>query len=139
LRPRRATAPEAVVSDTDGKRRVGARRRRYRSADEELTEAEAQYILRKIQELKKAKTAREEAAAAKALEIALAQAAQDDEAAEIISDVIEFKRPGRDYAAALRDVRLMQQLGNELLALATELERERLDDEDDAEAILLLT
>jgi hypothetical protein len=131
-----------VVSETDGKRRIArsGRRRRY-SADDDLTEAEAQYVLRKIRELKQAKTAREEAEAARALEIALAQAAQDDDAAEIITEVIEFKQPGRDYAAALRDVQLMQQLGDELMALAIELaaERARLDDEDDAEALLLLT
>jgi hypothetical protein len=130
-----------VVSETDGKRRVGARRRRRYSADDDLTEAEAQYVLRKIRELKQAKTAREEAEAARALEIALAQAAQDDDAAEIITEAIEFKQPQRDYAAALRDVELMQRLGDELMALAIELaaQQQRMRDEDDAEALLLLT
>jgi hypothetical protein len=131
-----------VVSETDGKRRIArsGRRRRY-SADDDLTEAEAQYVLRKIRELKQAKTAREEAEAARALEIALAQAAQGDDAAEIITEAIEFKQPGRDYAAALRDVELMQRLGDELMALAIELaaQQQRMRDEDDAEALLLLT
>jgi hypothetical protein len=129
-----AAAAQTTITGGDGKRR------RYRRADDELTEAEAQFIQRKIAELKAAKTAREEAAAAKALEIALAQAAQDDEAAEIIAAAVEYEAPKRDYAAALRDVELMSQLGKELMALAKELaaERKRLADEDDIEVLLLL-
>jgi hypothetical protein len=134
-------AAPVVVQPTggDGKPRRGPRK--YRTADEELTEAEAQYVLRKIEELKRAKTEREEAAAAKALEIALAQAAQDDDAAEVITEAIEEKRgPKRDYAAALRDVQLMSKIGQELMVLAKEIaaERRRQEDEDDVELLLFL-
>jgi hypothetical protein len=135
-------APVVVTTPTggDGKPRRGARRK-YRSADDELTEAEAQYVLRKIEELKRAKTEREEAAAAKALEIALAQAAHDDDAAEVITEAIEEKKgPRRDYAAALRDVQLMSKIGKELMVLAKEIaaERRRQEDEDDVELLLFL-
>ena len=124
----------ARTSDTDGKRR---RVKRWRNADEELTEEEAQYVVRKIAELRRAKSAREAAAAAKEIELALAQAARDEEAAEIIAETIEERqeRTTPDYGAALRDLELMADIGRRLVALARQLEFER--DDDDAEVLLL--
>lgn len=96
------------VDRSDGKPRglPRGRKRRHRNADEELTEAEVQFIRRKVAELKAAKTEREKVAAAKALEIALAQAAQDDEVADVISAEIQEKRPEikEDYGPIMRDV-----------------------------------
>lgn len=142
-----AAAPAAAVAtpqpsvDVGGKRRRGTRRRLY-VADEHLTEAEAQYIARKLAELKEAKTAREEAEAVKALEVALAQAVQDEEAAEIVSEKIAEARPNPyDYAGALRDVQLLTDISRALTLLAHEiaLERRRIQDEDDVETLLLMT
>jgi hypothetical protein len=118
---------------------AGAKRRRH--PDEELTEAEVQFMQRKLAELKRAKTAAEEAAAAKALEVALAQAAQDDEAAEVITATIAEKRPEikTDYGAIMRDVALLTDITRQLakIARAAADERRRQEDEDDIEMLML--
>lgn len=97
-------------------------------------------MFRKIAELKAAKTEQDKLAAAKALEIALAQAAQDDEAANAISATIAEKRPEAraDYGAVMRDVALLTAITNELDRIVKEHKR-LMDDEDDAEALLLLS
>lgn len=124
---------------------VGGKRRRRRNADDDLTEAEVQFMRRKLAELKRAKTDREEAAAAKALEIALAQAAEDDAAAEIISGAIQEKHPEAiaksDYGSVMRDVALLTDITNQLARIVREAaaERRRLDDEDDIEILMLTT
>lgn len=122
---------------------VAGKRRRRRNADDELTEAEVEFMRRKLRELKQAKTDREEAAAAKALEIALAQAAEDDQAAEIITGAIQEKRPEAvaksDYGSVMRDVALLTEITNQLDRIVKEAaaERRRLDDEDDIEILML--
>ena len=97
-------------TDVGGKARRGVKHKGYRSADDELTEAEIQFMQRKLAELKAAKTEREKAAAAKSLEVAMAQATKDDEAADAISATIQEKRPEAvlksDYGAVMRDVAL---------------------------------
>lgn len=121
--------PSGTVDQSDGKPR------RHRTGDDELTEAEVQYMFRKLAELKAAKTEREKVQAAKALEIALAQAAQDEEAAEVISASIQAK----DYGAVMRDVPLLTSITQQLDRIVKEAaaERRRLDDEDDIETILM--
>ena len=89
---------------------VGGKRRR--TADEELSEAEVQFMQRKLAELRAAKTKREEQAAAKALEVALAQAAQNDEVAEVITATIEIDRP--DYGTVMRDLKLLARIIDKL-------------------------
>ena len=115
----------AVPSSSDGKRR------RRRTGDEELTEAEVQYMQRKLRELKQAKTKREEDAARKALEIAFAQAAQDDEAAR----AIEAAANG-NYAALMRNDVLLARVTDKLAAIARQHAEDQ--DEDDVETLLLL-
>lgn len=133
-------APPVVVQQPD--RSDGKPRRR--TGDEELTEAEVQYMQRKLRELKQAKTEREKVDAAKALEIALAQAAQDDQAADIISAAIQEKRPEAvlksDYRAVMRDVALLTDITRQLdrIVKAAAAEQRRMqDDEDDIEMLLL--
>lgn len=124
---------------SDGSPSGGGKKRRR--ADDDLTEAEVQFMFRKIAEMKAAKTERERVAAAKALEVSLAQAAQDDEAAETISATIQEKRPEAvlkaDYSAALRDVSLMTEIAEKLAKIAAEVRRER-EDEEDVEALLMV-
>ena len=130
------TRARADVGD-GGRPRPGAKRLRFKSADERLTEGEVQWMQRKLAELRKAKTEREAAEAAQAIEIALAQAAQDDEAAEVITAAIEQAQPGRvDYAAALRDTKLIGSILTDLRKLAKQLQAER-DEDDDIEILLL--
>jgi hypothetical protein len=92
---------------------------------------------RKLAELRKAKSEREAAEAAKALEIALAQAAQDDRAADVISEVIEARRPDviarADYGPVLRDTKLLGEILRELARMVKAYE----DEEDDIEILLL--
>jgi hypothetical protein len=130
--------PAAVQTDLgDGGRRRRGRRQRLRTADDDLTEGEVQWMQRKLAELRKAKSEREAAEAAKALEIALAQAAQDERAAEVISEVIEAKKPEAiaraDYSLVMRDVRVLGQILSELLRMVKAYE----DEEDDIEILLL--
>ena len=110
---------------------AGKRRGRRKPADEELTEAEVQFMQRKLAELKAAKTKREEQAAAKSLEVALAQAAQSDEVAEVISTTIEAKET-TDYAAVMRDLTLLSRVIDRLERMVRE-ERE----EDDIEILAM--
>jgi hypothetical protein len=132
-----AVAPVAQQDVGDGGRRRRGRRQRLRTADDDLTEGEVQWMQRKLAELRKAKSEREAAEAAKALEIALAQAAQDERAAEVISEVIEAKKPEAiaraDYSLVMRDVRVLGQILSELLRMVKEQE----DEEDDIEILLL--
>ena len=130
-------APAVVTTQpdrSDGK----PRRRRARNADDELTEAEVQWMQRKLLELKAAKTERERVAAAKSLEVSLAQATQDDEAADIISASIQEK--GVSTADAMRDVALLTSITNQLeqIVKAAAIERRRLEDEDDVESLLMM-
>ena len=114
------------TSTSDGKRR-----RRHKSADDELSEAEVQFMQRKLAELKAAKTKREEQAAAKSLEVALAQAAQSDEVAEVISTTIEAKET-TDYGAVMRNLALLSRVIDRLERMVRE-ERE----EDDIEILAM--
>ncbi len=99
---------------------------------------------RKLRELKAAKTEREKVAAAKALEVAMAQAAKDDEAAEVISSTIQEKRPEAilkaDYGAVMRDVALLTEITNKLAKIAKEAAayQRMMDDEDDVETLLMI-
>jgi hypothetical protein len=130
--------PAAVQTDLgDGGRPRRGRRQRLRTADDDLTEGEVQWMQRKLAELRKAKSEREAAEAAKALEIALAQAAQDDRAADVISEVIEARRPDviarADYGPVLRDTKLLGEILRELARMVKAYE----DEEDDIEILLL--
>lgn len=122
----------------------GKPRRRIRTAEDELTEGEIQWMQRKLQELKNAKTEREKAEAAKALEIALAQAAQDDKAAEVISAAIQERRPEAvlraDYGPVMHDVALLTSITSQLASIVKQAAAEHkrmMDDEDDIEMLLL--
>jgi hypothetical protein len=130
-------APAAQQDIGDGGRPRRGRRQRLRTADDDLTEGEVQWMQRKLAELRKAKSEREAAEAAKALEIALAQAAQDERAAEVISEVIEARKPEAiaraDYSLVMRDVRVLGQILSELLRMVRAYE----DEEDDIEILLL--
>lgn len=136
-----ADEPPPVVVTEQPDRSDGKPRRR--SGDDELTEAEVQWMQRKLQELKQAKTEREKNEAAKALEIALAQAAQDDAAAEAISATIQEKKPEAvlraDYGSVMRDVALLTSITNELERVVKEsaAHQRMLEDEDDIEMLLL--
>lgn len=133
--------PVVIVDDKsgiDGKKRG----RKFRTADDDLTEAEVQWMQRKLRELKQAKTERERVAAAKALEVSLAQAAQDDEAAEAISSTIEQERPAlkADYRAIMRDVELLSSITTKLAEIAKRAaeEQRRRQDDDEIELISLI-
>ena len=114
------------------------KRRRRRNADDDLTEAEVQWMMKKLAELKAAKTERERLAAAKALEVGLAQATKDDEAADVISATIQER--GVDTAQMMRDVALLTEITNKLAVIAREAaEYQRMmEDEDDVETLLML-
>lgn len=132
--------PNADRSDGD----PSGKRKRRRNADEELTEAEVQFMQRKLAELKAAKTEREKAAAAKALEVAMAQATKDDEAADAITATIQEKRPEAilkaDYGAVMRDVALLTEITDRLEKIAKEAAAYQriLEDEDDIEMLLMV-
>lgn len=118
-------------------------RKRRRHADDELTEAEVQFMHRKLAELKRAKTEQDKAKAAKALEVALAQAASDDEAKEIITAMIHEKRPEAvlraDYGPVMRDVALLTSITRQLDRIVKQAaaERRAMEDEDDIETLLM--
>jgi hypothetical protein len=135
--PTAVTPTPAAQPDTDGGRPRRGRRQRLRTVDDDLTEGEVQWMQRKLAELRKAKSEREAAEAAKALEIALAQAAQDERAAEVISEVIEARRPDviarADYGPVLRDTKLLGEILRELARMVKAYE----DEEDDIEILLL--
>ena len=128
---RTAAAPAARVTVDVG----GKRRRVARNADDDLTEAEVQFMRRKLDELIAAKTAREKALAAKALEIALAQAAKDEEAAEVISAQVNQAHGPGDYRAAMQSTATLSRIVGELQRMVREIEDER--DEDDLEVIAM--
>lgn len=120
-------APVVQPDRSDGKpRRV--RNRRWFNADDELTEAEVQFMQRKLQELKRAKTEREKNAKAKELEVALAQAAQDELAAEAIRSAMGGKSPAR----VMRDPAALGRIIGELERIVRDQQ-----DEDDLEILLL--
>ena len=108
--------------DVGGKRRI-------KSGDEELTEAEVQYMFRKLAELKKAKTAKSRHKASNELEISLAKAVRDEDAAQIVQEAVAHIPIGE----ILRNVEALSDLIRNLQDLVWQ-ERE----EDDI-AVLLLT
>ncbi len=109
----------------------GKKKHRDRTGDDELTEADLQYMFRKIAELKKAKSESAKVAAAKRVEVALARTARDDDAAQIISTGL-----GSDISQSLRDVQMLSSVARALKEMLKE--RQPQDDEDEAEAMLLL-
>lgn len=95
-------------------------------------------MFRKIAELKKAKSEREKLRAAKELEVAISQAAQDEEAAKIIVKTIEKKRgPRPDYAAVMRDAALLTSIVYQLDRIAKQAALEAREEDDIAVMLLL--
>lgn len=134
-----ATATATTIIDVAGQARGG--RRRHRNADEELTEAEVQFMFRKLAELKKAKSEREKEKAAKELEVALAQAAQDEEAAAVITDAIEEQKPEviarSDYRGVMQDVGLLSSIIKQLEVIARNAAKAQREEDDDIEVLML--
>lgn len=127
--------PSSSADNSDGT--SGAGKRRRRTADDELSEAEVQFMHRKIAELKRAKNERERARAAEELQISLAQAAQDEEAAQVIEQIASPKLIATDYAALSRDSRLMLQIAKQLEKIVKGAQRRRTEEEDDVEILML--
>ena len=118
----------------------------HRFGESELTDNEVVALARRLSALRDAQTKKAKAKAAKELEIALAQAAQDERAAKAIRSAIEKARPevvarlmGADTATLLPEIKFDLTVLTEIMAQLAILMREQMmrRDDEDIEVLLL--
>jgi hypothetical protein len=134
-----AAPPTVTTTSAGGDDAPRGKRKRYRNGDEGLSEAELQFMHRKIAELKSAKTKREKEAAASALETSLDVAAENPESADEIRAAVAEQPSAKipqltDYSRLSRDASAMEAVVRRLTLIsaraAIEAKRKRQDEED---------
>jgi len=123
---------EVTTVDVGGKKKL---KRKSRPADDDLTAEEVHWMRRKIAELKRAKTEREKEKIAKQVEVALAQATKDEEAAEVIERVAQTAN--YDTKAILNNIALLINIVNGLEHVVNRSEARLMEDEDDIEVLAI--
>jgi hypothetical protein len=139
-----SAAVEATTdtSTIDGKKRHKGRK--FRTADDDLSEFEVQLMQRKLAELKAAKTERERLQAQKQIEESLASISQEyPDAADAISEAATARQregiAAKDFRLLSRDVLKIGQVANKLEQIAKDAaaEQRRLRDEADIELLVM--